>query len=317
MKLSLKVSGSSFGAVLIWGLLLAVFSPTSRLSAMPAPQQAALCDATFSDTDLVPMAVAVRVTGSAQTNTHKPTESDEVTTSIGQLTITPIIHASLMLEFCGRTIHVDPTGDYSGMRKADLILITDTHGDHFAPLTVADLYKDGTVIVAPEAVATRIETRATGGGGDAVVIDRRDDQAATIEEVMVLANGESTTVNLQGIGIQIEAVAAYNLQAGAQARLMHPQGRGNGYVMRFGDKRVFVSGDTECVPEIRQLQNIDIAFLPADPFSTMTAAASAECVKAIRPGAVYPYHYISQDLQGFVNALSSENVDVRLRSWYR
>ena len=317
MEPCLKVSWSSLGAILMWGLLLAVVSPISDLSAMPSPRQAALCDPTFSDAELVPMAVRVRVTGSAQTNTHKPTESDSETTSIGQLTITPIIHASLMLEFCGKTIHVDPTGDYSGMRKADLILITDTHGDHFAPSTVTDLYKDGTVMVAPQAVATRIETSATAGGGGAVVIDRRDDQAATIEEVMVLANGDSTTVNLQGVSIQIEAVAAYNLQAGAQARLMHPQGRGNGYVLTFGDKRVFVSGDTECVPEIRQLENIDIAFLPADPFSTMTAAASAECVKAFGPRAVYPYHYISQDLQGFVNALSSENVDVRLRSWYQ
>ena len=315
MEPCLKVSWSSLGAVLMWGLLLAIFCPTSDLSAMPVPRQAAPCDATFSDADLVPMAVRVRVTGSAQTNTHQPTESDSETTSIGQLTITPIIHASLMLEFCGKTIHVDPTGDYSGMRKADLILITDTHGDHFAPSTVADLYKDSTVIVAPQAVSARIETRPTGG--DAVVIDRRDDQAATIEEVMVLANGDSTTVNLQGVSIQIEAVAAYNLQAGAQARLMHPQGRGNGYVLTFGDKRVFVSGDTECVPEIRQLENIDIAFLPADPFSTMTTAVSAECVKAFQPGAVYPYHYISQGLQGFVDALSGENVEVRLRSWYQ
>ncbi len=316
MEPILNSSRPSFRVVFLWGVFLSVFLPIPALSAVPAFGQASLCDATFSDTDLVAMAAPSRVTGSAQTNTHNPTESDAVTTSIGELTITPIIHASLMLEFCGRTIHVDPTGDYSGMRKADLILITDTHGDHFGPLTVADLYKETTVIVAPQAVADRIEPRAIGG--DAVVIDRRaEDQAATIEEVRVLANGDSMRVDLQGVDILIEAVAAYNLQAGPQARLMHPEGRGNGYVLTFADTRVFVSGDTECIPEVRQLQDIDIAFLPADPFSTMTAAASAECVKAFGPATVYPYHYISQDLQGFVDALRSENVDVRLRSWYR
>ena len=316
MEPRLKISGSPLSAVFLWGTLLGVFLlPTTDLSAMPAAGQAPMCDATFSDTDRVPMAAPSRVTGSAQTNTHNPTESDAVTTSIGRLTITPIIHASLMLEFCGRTIHVDPTGDYSGMRKADLILITDTHGDHFAPSTVADLYKEGTVIVAPEGVASRIETPVFGG--DAVVIDRRDDPAATIGEVRVMANGDSMNVGLQGIDIGIEAVAAYNLQAGPQARLMHPQGRGNGYVLTFADMRVFVAGDTECVPEISRLQDIDIAFIPADPFSTMTAEASAECVKAFGPATVYPYHYISQDLQGFVDSLSGENVEVRLRSWYR
>jgi len=315
MELILNSNQSFFGRVFLLGAFLSVFLPTLDLSAMPAFRQAPLCDATFSDADLVPMAAPSRVTGSAQTNTHNPTNSDAVMTSIGELKITPIIHASLMLEFCGRTIHVDPTGDYSGMRKADLILITDTHGDHFGPLTVEDLYKESTVIVVPQAVADRIETRPTGGG--AVVIDRRENQAVTIEEVRVLTNGGSMRAELQGVEIGIEAVAAYNLQAGPQARLMHPEGRGNGYVLTFADTRVFVSGDTECVPEIRQLQDIDIAFLPADPFSTMTAAASAECVKTFGPTTVYPYHYISQDLQGFVDALSSDNVEVRLRSWYR
>jgi L-ascorbate metabolism protein UlaG (beta-lactamase superfamily) len=315
MGANLKTNRSSLRAFVLWGVCLSLVLLTPDLSAMPAPGQAPLCDATFSDRDLVAMAAPSRVTGSAQTTTHNPTESDAVTTSTGVLTITPIIHASLMLEFCGRTIHVDPTGDYSGMRKADLILITDTHGDHFGPLTVADLYKEATVIVAPEAVARRIATGAAGG--DAVVIDRRENEAATIEDVQVLANGDSIRVDLQGVDIGIEAVAAYNLQTGPQARLMHPRGRGNGYVLTFADTRVFVSGDTECVPEIRQLQDIDIAFLPADPFSTMTAPASAECVKAFGPATVYPYHYISQDLQGFVDALSSEDVEVRLRSWYR
>ncbi len=315
MEPSSKIRPSSVPAVFLWGAVLFALGLAPDLSATSVVGQESLCDAMLSDADLVPMAAPSRVTGSAQTTTHNPMESDEVTTSIGTLTITPIIHASLMLEFCGRTIHVDPTGDYSGMRKADLIVITDTHGDHFGPLTVADLYKEATVIVAPQGVADRIESGSSGG--DAVVIDRREDEAVTIEEVRVLANGESMTVNLEGVDIQIEAVAAYNLAGSPQGRLMHPQGRGNGYVLTFADTRVFVAGDSECVPEIRQLQEIDIAFVPADPFSTMTAEASAECVKAFRPVAVYPYHYISQDLQGFVDALSGESVEVRLRSWYR
>ncbi len=316
METTLRTHRSSVLPFFLWAGMWVAVLPASDVSAMPAVEQAPLCDPTFSDTDRVPMAAPSRVTGSAQTTTHNPTESDTVGTSIGELTITPIIHASLMLEFCGRTIHVDPTGDYSGMRKADLILITDTHGDHFGPLTVADLYKDDTVVVAPQGVADRIGDGAGAGGGGAVVIDRRADQAATIERVEVLANGDSMTVELRGVEIRIEAVAAYNLQPTTPARLMHPAGRGNGYVLAFADTRVFVSGDTECVPEIRQLQDVDIAFLPADPFSTMTAAESAECVKTFQPGIVYPYHYINQDIQGFEDALSSENVEVRVRSWY-
>ena len=310
MEPILRSSRLSVMAIFLWGAFLSVFLPNSDLSAMPAVGQARLCDPTFSDTDLVPMAAPSRVTGSAQTRTHNPTESDAVTTSIGELTITPIIHASLMLEFCGRTIHVDPTGDYSGMRKADLVLITHIHGDHFGPLTVSDLYKESTVIVAPLAVASRITNREVGGG-NVVVTDRRGDEAADMETVTDLANGDSITVDLQGVNIGIEAVAAYNLAGG-----LHPPGRGNGYVLTFADRRVFVSGDTECVPEIRQLQDIDIAFLPMDSFSTMTAAEAAECVQAFGPATVYPYHFIRRDLQAFVDALSSENFEVRLRSWY-
>ena len=219
-------------------------------------------------------------------------EPDTIPTAEGPLKITPIKHASLMLEFRNKVIHVDPwsQGDYAGLPKADLILITDIHGDHMDPAKIKEIKKDGTIIVAPAAVAK------------------------TVTEATVISNGETKTIE----GIQIEAVPMYNLVRGpSQGKLFHDKGRGNGYLLTLGGKRVYISGDTECIPEMKSLKNIDVAFVCMNLPYTMPPEEAAECVKAFKPKIVYPYHYRDSDLNVFANALKSEKgIELRLRKWY-
>ena len=210
----------------------------------------------------------------------------------GDIRITPIRHASVMLQFNDKIIHVDPwsQGNYSGLPQADLILITDIHGDHMDPKAIAQLKKEGTKIVAPAAVQE------------------------TVTEAEVIQNGETKTVQ----GIQIEAVPMYNLERGPRpGTLYHDKGRGNGYVLTLGGKRMYFSGDTECVPEIKKLKNIDVAFLTMNLPYTMPPGEAAACTRAFRPKIVYPYHYRGSDLKLFQRALRRrEDIVVRVRDWY-
>lgn len=218
--------------------------------------------------------------------------SDVIATPEGEIRITPIVHASVMLEFKGKVIHIDPTsrGGPAELPKADLILITDIHGDHMDQAMVTQLKKETTVIIAPAAVAR------------------------TITEARVLANGEKTTV----AGITIEAVPMYNLVRGpGPGQLYHTKGRGNGYILALGGKRLYVSGDTECVPEIKALKNIDAAFLTMNLPFTMPPEEAAECVKAFRPRIVYPYHHRGSDVNAFASLLKGEKgIEVRILKWY-
>ena len=225
---------------------------------------------------------------------HPDARFDTEAATGGPVRITPLTHASLRLEFAGKIIDIDPTGDYSWMPKADLILITDIHGDHMQPPAVNVLKKQGTVVVAAP------------------------DVAKTISDAKPLANGATETVNAGGTQIRIEAVPSYNLTRGpAAGQLYHTKGRGNGYILTLGGKRLYMAGDTECVPEIKALRNIDVAFLPMNLPFTQTPEEAAECVKAFRPKVVYPYHYRGQDTKVFENALRGQNgIEVRLRDWY-
>jgi L-ascorbate metabolism protein UlaG (beta-lactamase superfamily) len=239
--------------------------------------------------------VAAAAQGQAPPAPWNPTVADTERTNAGDLKITPVQHASVMLEFAGKTIHVDPVGDYSRMNKpADLILITDIHGDHMNANAVNQLKKAGTVIITPAEVAK------------------------TITDARVINNGQTQTINVAGTNIQIEAVPAYNLTRGPQpGQLYHTKGRGNGYVLTLGGKRVYMSGDTECVPEIKALRNIDIAFLPMNLPFTQTAEEAAECVKSFRPKVIYPYHYRGMDLAPLSAGLRGENgIELRQRNWY-
>lgn len=228
---------------------------------------------------------------------NKPV-ADVERTSAGALKIIPINHASLFLDFAGKAIYVDPVGqgDYSGLPKADLVLITDIHGDHLNANAVAGMKKEGngTQIVAPAAVQK------------------------TLSDARAIEEGETTTLRLGGQEIGIEAVPAYNLTRGPSAgQLYHPKGRGVGYVLTLGGTRVYISGDTECIPEMKQLKNIDIAFICMNLPYTQTPGEAAGCIKTFRPRIVYPYHYRGQDLQVLVDALKGEKgIEVRVRNWY-
>jgi L-ascorbate metabolism protein UlaG (beta-lactamase superfamily) len=225
----------------------------------------------------------------ALAQSHRPVE--EFQTGSGPVRITPIHHASLMIEAGGKVIHVDPwsQGNYDGLPKADLILITDIHGDHMDPKQIAALKKDDTTIIAPAAVAQKVN------------------------EAKPLANGDSTTWDKW----KIEAVPMYNMQRGPSAgKLFHDKGRGNGYVLTYGGSRFYIAGDTEGTPEMKALKNIDVAFVPMNLPYTMPPDEAAEAVKAFHPKIVYPYHYQGQDPAVFQKALAGSGIDVRVRNWY-
>jgi L-ascorbate metabolism protein UlaG (beta-lactamase superfamily) len=209
----------------------------------------------------------------------------------GDITLTPITHASFQIEYGGKVIHVDPTspGDYSHAKQADLVLITHDHPDHLDPAAIARVRKQGAPVVAPSASADKIENPT------------------------VMSNGETKTI----AGISIEAVPMYNLQRGpSPGQFFHPKGRGNGYILTLGGKRVYIAGDTECTPEMRTLKNIDIAFIPMNLPYTMPPSEAAECVKAFLPKVAYPYHYRGQNPEEFKAALKDVPVEVRLFDWY-
>jgi len=220
-------------------------------------------------------------------------QADVVETSKGPLKITPLYHGSVMLEFGGKIIHVDPWGqaDYSGLPQADLIVITHTHADHMDAALLKTLRKDGTILLGPPAVTDTLN--GTAGDTDAI------------------SNGEKKTF----MGVEIEAVPMYNLKLGSgPGKPYHHKGIGNGYILSFGDTHLYFSGDTECVPEMRALKNISIAFVAMNPPRTMHPVEAAACVAAFQPKIVYPYHYRGQNTQEFADALkSSPGVEVRLR----
>jgi L-ascorbate metabolism protein UlaG (beta-lactamase superfamily) len=215
---------------------------------------------------------------------------ESFSTSAGTLEITPIQHASLMIQAGGKVLYVDPAmGTYDGLPQADYILITDIHQDHLSPEVVNKLKKGGTVIVAPKAVA------------------------AQLAGVKVLSNGEKTTVG----AFALEAVPMYNLKRGpSPGQLFHDKGRGNGYIVTYGGKRFYFSGDTEAIPEMKALKNIDVAFVCMNLPYTMTPQEAAEAVRAFHPAIVYPYHYMGSDTKEFAKALEGTGIDVRLRNWY-
>lgn len=222
---------------------------------------------------------------------HAAAEPQVFSTSAGPVKITPLNHASTLIEAGGKTIYLDPAKPvkFSGLPKADLILITDIHGDHMDPDSIKDTSKADTEIFAAPAVVQ------------------------TVTAAKPIANGETKTWQ----GWTIEAIPAYNLKRGpAPRKLFHDKGRGNGYVLTYGGKRFYFSGDTEGVPEMRALKNIDVAFVCMNLPYTMPPEEAAEAVKAFHPKIVIPYHYRGADLTVFQKALEGTGIEVRLLEWY-
>ena len=219
--------------------------------------------------------------------------------------ITTFTHSDIQLEHAGKVIRIDPwsVSDLAKGKPADVILITDDVGHHLDTKAIARVRKPGAPIVI-------------AGNG-----------LAQVPDGIVMKNGETRTID----GIHIEATAAYDIKPGEP---YHPKGEANGYIVTLGGTRVYVVGVTECVPEVRSARNIDVAFFPMNvPLERMEPAAAIECLSAMKPKVVYPYHYdqewvrpvppggrrpqpTTRGLKELADALSKQGIEVRLANWY-
>ena len=219
--------------------------------------------------------------------------ADKIKTAKGDLIINRVKHGTVVFQWDGKTVFVDPVGGAAPVKQfgtPDVVLVTDIHGDHFNKDTLTAVVKEKTVVIAPEAVAALAP-------------------AGLKKSITTMANGKS----VEKAGIKVEAVPMYNL---TPTRLrFHNKGRGNGYVMTFGGKRVYVSGDTEDIPEMRALKKIDVAFVCMNLPYTMTPEQAADAVREFKPKTVYPYHYRGSDTAKF-KKLVGDASGVRLRDWY-
>lgn len=217
-------------------------------------------------------------------------EVDTFPTSAGELKITFIGHGTLMLNFKNLTIHVDPIGsyvDYSTMPKADLILVTHEHGDHLDAQAIQKISTEKTSLILNQ------------------------QSFAKIKKGQVMKNGDVKTI----AEIKIEAVPAYNIKHERQpGKPFHPKGEGNGYVLTLGDKKVYIAGDTENIPEMAKLKDIYCAFLPMNLPYTMTPEMVADAAKMIKPKILYPYHFGDTDTSELIKLMKNEKqIEVRIR----
>jgi L-ascorbate metabolism protein UlaG (beta-lactamase superfamily) len=251
-------------------------------------------------------------TGQESATARTGASSDTYPATGGDIKITPLLHSSVQVEHAGKVVQVDPwsMADLSRAKPADLILVTDDPVHHLDVKAIQQLRKPGAPVIMP----------ATG--------------TKQVPDGVVLANGAST----MAAGIRVESIAAYDLVPGPPE---HPKGQASGYLITLGGRRIYFAGVTECVPELRALKNIDVAFIPMNiPPARMTPSAAADCVKLLKPKVVYVHHYdngtagrltnpnakpqvlpggisVAQSLQAFKDALKGEPIDVRLPDWYQ
>lgn len=227
-------------------------------------------------------------------NMHSTTESASL------IQVAPISHATMVLHLGGQVIYSDPVGGkeaFAHQPEPTLILVTDIHSDHFSAETLTAVSKEDTTIVVPQAVADQLSQEIPG-------------------TLVVMHNGEIKTEK----GIQIEAIPMYNLPESADA--LHTKGRGNGYVISAEGKRVYIAGDTDAIPEMKALQNIDVAFVPMNPPYTMDVEEAADAVLTFKPKVVYPYHYRTptgfSDIKKFKELVEAKDpaITVQLLNFY-
>jgi L-ascorbate metabolism protein UlaG (beta-lactamase superfamily) len=221
-----------------------------------------------------------------------PRATDRFPTPKGELAVVPLEHASVLFQWHGEAIYVDPTASAvadPSLPKADVVFITDIHPDHLDPGGLDKVRKAGTQVVGPQAVA------------DKAKVD------------VVMANGDTRQV----LDVVATAVPMYNLKRGpAAGKLYHDKGRGNGYELAFDSERVYLSGDTECTPEMKALEKIDVAFVCMNLPYTMAPAEAAECIAAFKPKVLIPYHYRGSDLGDLDKGLAGKGIEIRKREWY-
>jgi L-ascorbate metabolism protein UlaG (beta-lactamase superfamily) len=234
---------------------------------------------------VLPAAPPAAVAAGARATDHFPTSS-------GDLAVVPLEHASLLFVWRGLAIYVDPTSpfvDDATLPKADLVFVTDAHYDHFDPFALPHLRKPGTVVVAPASADARAPVDVVVGEGDARTLS----------------------------GVEMTGVPAYNVVRGAGPGLRyHDRGKALGYLLDFGGTRVYVSGDTECTPEMRSLAGVDVAFVSMNVPYAMTAAEATTCVAAFRPRVVFPYAYRHAVPSTLDTAALGQGIEVRRREFY-
>ncbi|WP_350286027.1 MBL fold metallo-hydrolase [uncultured Croceitalea sp.] len=249
--------------------------------------------------------LAISILFMACLNTKKEQKSPQTSHLESQkvvetLKIIPITHATAVIQWEAITIYIDPVGGkaaFTGQRQPDLILITDIHGDHFSLETLEELSTENAKIIVPQAVADKIPDTFT-------------------PQIDVLHNGDSK----ERYGITIEAIPMYNLRE--EALQFHEKGRGNGYVLNIDGQRIYFSGDTEDIPEMRALKNIDKAFICMNLPYTMTVDSAADAVLEFKPKQVYPYHYRGRpevsDVKKFKQLVNAKNSDIEVvqLDWY-
>ena len=220
-------------------------------------------------------------------------QTDKFETNKGDLSIHFVKHGSIFFEFDGKVIHVDPVtrmGDYENYPDADLILITHHHGDHLDLNAIELLKKENTKIILTK---------------------KCQEMGENLSEIIVMNNGDILNINQ----LEIEAIPAYNIKHKREnGNPFHPKGEGNGYVITFGDKKILVAGDTENIPEIKSLENINVAFLPMNLPYTMTPEMVADAAKEFKPKVLYPYHYGKTDTSQLIELLKDEKeIEVRIK----
>jgi len=228
------------------------------------------------------------MTGSALSQKLSP--PDKIKSSSGEIEMSFIGHATLMFRVNNFVIHVDPVrmfGDYSSMPKADLILVTHEHGDHLDTALVSQLRKPGTRMICNLNSSKQVKWAEVMKPGDVMKINN----------------------------ITIEAVYAYNIvHKRPDGKPFHPRGEGNGYVLTIGDRRIYVAGDTENIPEMKDLKKIDVAFLPMNLPYTMTPGMTAEAARSFRPAILYPYHFGETNTDEIIKLLEGSGIEVRIRN---
>jgi len=220
-------------------------------------------------------------------------QTDTFRTSQGDLCIHFVKHASIFFEFKGKVIHIDPVsrmGDYGNYPDADLILVTHHHGDHLDLNAINELKKENTKII---------------------LTHKCHEMSESLSDVIIMKNGDELNINQ----LEIEAVPAYNIKHKREnGNPFHSKGEGNGYIINFGDIKVFIAGDTENIPEIKALKDIDIAFLPMNLPYTMTPKMVADAAESFQPKVLYPYHYSDTDTSELIELLKEEkDIEVRIK----
>ena len=227
-------------------------------------------------------------------------QPDQIQTDKGNIEIQPILHSSIVITHNNITVYVDPYGGeklYEGLKSPDIILITDIHGDHLNQKTLDEIDTSKAVFVVPKAVADKLPESLT-------------------DQVEILNNGQS----IHRLDLFIEAIPMYNLPEDETSR--HSKGRGNGYIITIANKRIYISGDTEDIEEMRNLREIDIAFVCMNLPYTMDVEHAADAVLEFQPKIVYPFHYRGKggfsDVNTFKKLVNTKNesIEVRLKNWY-